>query len=492
MPPNLSRIRYIVLSDLHLGDRDSVLTHLDAQGELDALNPSRALRALVDCLRALAVGHGSEEGVTLILNGDIVELAFGAVSGALNTFERLAELLHHGESSFRSEVLLIPGNHDHHLWEMARETLYRMEVVSAAPRVGGLPPPSHVTPLSPEHAVPSLLLETVLTKLRDQRDPDAEELSVGLLYPNLALVNETLDRALIVHHGHFVESLYHFFSRVRRVLFPNRPPPRTVQEIEAENFAWIDFVWSLLGRSGGAGEDVQRVFDLLLHPELTREFAADLARRAARLVKMPFLPFAWLRELVLRRVFLGIANRASTERTKSRVVCSSATLGGLDAYLFGPTYRQVKSEFGRVPSELSFVFGHTHKPFERATIGGEPVRQVDVFNTGGWVIDSLAPDPAFGASVLLVSETLEVAAIRLFNDGEDSTDYQSGVRGPHDRAASSFADHVGAWLDDVATTTPWTELSAAPPRRGPGTTPISSPAAGGSWLTQLRKTRTSS
>ena len=49
---------------------------------------------------------------------------------------------------------------------------------------------------------------------------------------------------------------YRLVSTVTGMMFPDKKKPEAVYEWEAENFAWVDFFWSTLGRSGGAGDDV--------------------------------------------------------------------------------------------------------------------------------------------------------------------------------------------------------------------------------------------
>jgi hypothetical protein len=45
---------------------------------------------------------------------------------------------------------------------------------------------------------------------------------------------------------------------------------------------------------------------------------------------------------------------------------------------------------GAVPSELAFVFGHTHKPFLKCFDDIEGFKKpVAVYNTGGWVVDKV-------------------------------------------------------------------------------------------------------
>ena len=421
-------IRYVLLSDLHLGDRDSILTRADDEGP-DARRPGRVLVDLVACLADLLARQRVRP--TLIVNGDFLDLAFGSVANALMMFERFAELALRPGAELFDALLYLPGNHDHHMWETAREHDYRERVVRHH-HERGMPEPCHATPLEPDAALAAPLLEFVLGHLpttATTRPP------IRILYPNLALADGRAGRCLVIHHGHYVEPVYSLFSRARRVLFPEHEPAREVEAIERENFAWIDFVWSLLGRSGAAGEDAETLFEMLRYPARTRAFAAELADRAAPHVRMPFLPWPWMRRVVLRHVFTRLAGRLTGERAHLHEVCTPTTMHGIHEYLFGPVWRQVERELGGVPEHTTFLFGHTHKPFETllARPGGGP--PVSVVNSGGWTVDTDAGSPAFGASVVLLSEALEVASVRVYNDGPSACDVPLDVRVP---AAEGF------------------------------------------------------
>src|SRR3954469_6548845 len=86
MPP-----RYVCLSDLHLGAENSLLSNVAAgDTTVDLSEPSGVLVQLVDALAAL-VGHlggGKKRGPkpTLVLNGDILELALARDEAALGVF----------------------------------------------------------------------------------------------------------------------------------------------------------------------------------------------------------------------------------------------------------------------------------------------------------------------------------------------------------------------------------------------------------------------
>ena len=78
------------------------------------------------CLRYLiSLNQDQSRKPTLILLGDILELALANDNVAAMVFKRFLELAvkENGELLF-DKVYYIPGNHDHHLWESARETQY--------------------------------------------------------------------------------------------------------------------------------------------------------------------------------------------------------------------------------------------------------------------------------------------------------------------------------------------------------------------------------
>ncbi len=109
-------IRYVRLSDLHLGEESSLLTALrPGSFEAVALELSAVLVELIACRQHLLDQNSGSRAPTLVLNGDLLELGFGSVSGALETFERLAEITCAPGSELFGDIVWVPGNHDHHL-----------------------------------------------------------------------------------------------------------------------------------------------------------------------------------------------------------------------------------------------------------------------------------------------------------------------------------------------------------------------------------------
>src|SRR5205823_5987438 len=165
----MADIRYICLSDLHLGADNSLLTQLGHQAaEVNPKHPSAVLKGLADCLRELVRHNKGQIKPTLILNGDALELALAQDHVALMAFERFIELMFpiSAEPLIHPEIIFNPGNHDHHLWETARETQYVEFLEGKRSKKPGpeLPRPWHATKMFKPDPVPASLLNSVIRR----------------------------------------------------------------------------------------------------------------------------------------------------------------------------------------------------------------------------------------------------------------------------------------------------------------------------------------
>ncbi len=463
-------IRYVCLSDLHFGAANSILSCLVKDGvTVDTTTASSVLDGLAEALASLVrANEDKTRKPTLVLNGDILELALANDNVALMVFELFLDRIFppDGEALFEDTILYQPGNHDHHLWETARELQYAnliKEFGSDTP----LPIPWHSTRLyyrEDPRPVRSALLEQMA-----RRRPRRRGVKIRVSYPNAGIRSADGRTSIVFHHGHFVESMYHLMTTLNDFIFPGRPAPAQVWDVEAQNFAWIDFFWSTLGRSGQVGEDVGIIYDMLQSDEAIQKLAVNLADgiTATSTRKGTAAHFRWLIRPLLQKMIKMLASRiAASERKAPAAALSDNAETGLMAYLAGPLVRQLASEAphrdGRLPEQVKFVFGHTHKPFVgmRDVLGlANPVR---VFNTGGWVVDTLEVEPLHGANLALIDENLEVACVRLYNQAVDATAYHVRVddglppeQGPFYRRLSGLiqpGDDVWASFSEAAAT----------------------------------------
>src|ERR1700744_4395724 len=291
----MTDIRYVILSDLHFGAENSVLTALnerpasadDTGFSADPQRPSPLLSSLVDGLRELT--RGQDRPPPLILAGDILDLALSFDAECAMVFRLFARLaFSDGSPAFDPVIHYVPGNHDHHEWEITRENQY-VTYVCGQPAGAELVGAWHTTKLVPaaEHPVASSTLLTGLA--RSQAGGSGVQVEVS--YPNLALRTPDGRRCLVVSHGHFTESIYMLMSRLRDILYPGQRQAlgEDIARLEAENFAWIDFFWSTLGRSGQVGADMGRIYADLTSAQDVDALVSNLV--AAMTAKRP----GWLR-----------------------------------------------------------------------------------------------------------------------------------------------------------------------------------------------------
>ena len=433
-------VRYVFLSDLHFGARGSVLTGLEHVDEVDVDDPSSALVALLEALGTLIDANESDAPPTLVLAGDVLELALMSAGVAARVFDQfVAQAFAPGRRRFAATVYYVPGNHDHHLWEQLREQREFRRIARTTPGEELAPEP-HASPLAGYDDATAEQLLTLLIR----RHPGCEDIRVITAYPNLGLRAEEGERVAVFHHGHFVEGIYRLVSAFKGAVFPDHAPPTDVHGWEAENHAWIDFFWSTLGQSGAAGADVRRIYEMLARADATDELIERLGDAIAARIATEGLVHRFEAHMVKTVFRLAARLGAERERHQTTVPLSAAGLRGLWEYLDDPVRRQLEHEYGDVPDDLVFVFGHTHKPFERILSAAAAHAPVEVLNTGGWVVDSVEDESVQGAAVVLLDERLEAVSVHCYREGTSDADVRVFTAGPPGEFARRMTELVDA------------------------------------------------
>jgi hypothetical protein len=432
----MNDIRYVSLSDLHLGAENSLLTRLtsvssDASLKADPTAASDVMVQLANCLRLLISQNRGRQKPTLILNGDALELALADVNVASMVFERFMELtMKPGDELFDKTIYYNPGNHDHHLWETARETQYIEEYLSNTKWGDRLSAPWHTTNmfLGEYDPVPCYLLDSLMDRYEPKYE-NGEPPRFLVVYPNFGVRSSDGQKCVVFSHGHYIESIYRLMTGLRSTLFPDRTEPDTIWKLESENFAWVDFFWSTLGRSGEFGTDVELIYDKLQADIQLKTLVSNLAGGIAAKYSLPWVSRS-VEHLVLTSMlefFLSkVANR-EVKRTDGAL--SKDAESGLRRFLEKFLLKQIQTDnAGSVPAEVTFIFGHTHKPFEELLPYAGYGSGVKVFNNGGWVVDSMEPAPLKGGAIILVDEDLNTASVRMYNEAEIDTQPPSSPR----------------------------------------------------------------
>jgi len=329
----MPHVRTVVLSDLHIGTAN----------DSDVLRRASFLERLTNFVA------GAER---LILLGDVLELRDRPLAQVVELAAPVFEAL--GRAVGDGEIVVVAGNHDHHLVEawLERRSLDGSD------------------PLGLEHlGEPDGALAALAERARPAR--------VRLAYPGLWLAE-----GVYATHGHFLDRHLTIptFERlgvamVERVLGappagdPLAPPegddPITADEYESAQAPVYALLYSLAqatspGRVSGAGSSA-RVWQALGGGE----------GRAAKVR-------GWLLGTVAVPGAVGVANRLGLGPVRSDLSPGAITRGGVVA--MGEVVERLGIEADWV------IFGHTHRRGPRE--GEDPWIAADgvrLLNTGSWV-----------------------------------------------------------------------------------------------------------
>ena len=425
MPPSSN---YVCISDLHLGARYSILSSRDSLHRFDVDEVSDCLLELVDALRSYLPKVFDDELPKLVLLGDLVDFDFASLTDIVRSMNVLVEALFDPSKPalFQKDIILVPGNHDHHFWQTEKDALFleRFQELKKRPaeRI-----PYQTTDLFRQSSLSSSLLNAL---------PHAKKLGLNfeLRYPNWGLwqtgPSGKRDKQVIFHHGHYVEPLYRMVTTVNQIISDIADPD--IEELERQNGGWINFFWSSLGASPAQRDNTVMLFDIMQNPAATYRYSQRLAALVSDYLSRQSGTSpsnTLINNLSLEKVLTGIFSATlgrgfQAERASSHRTLSKDGWDGLEWYLSKPLRQQILDDAplkpgdrrgaGLVETDTTFVFGHTHKPFQD-TVGVTGYQQpVKVFNSGGWVVDQPDFSAAQGGAIVLVDRDLNVASLRLF------------------------------------------------------------------------------
>ena len=439
----MAELKYVCLSDMHFGEEDNLLTHLKEGGVgVEPTQPSATLVELVSCLKHIIEKKCGAEKPSLILNGDILELALCTANEAIMAFDQFIGLIMKKDEELFDDIIYVPGNHDHHLWETARESQYANHLKNVQPGER-LEIPRHTTRLFAKNQkikVPSILLTNVIQRYQHLRE---QEKSVYVYYPNFGVLSADGSKCVVFTHGHFIEPIYTLMTTLRELMFSGEGAPKTLDGLEAENFAWIDFFWSTMGRSGEVGKNVEAIYERLQYAKGIETIAENLSKNLAQRFDLPGFG-DWMESKLMK----GVLQKSFRKLERSERKNVGTALGfeaeeGFREYVTGPLRSQIEYEIqGQMPAEFTIVFGHTHKAFQKdmQRLSGYP-QWVNVYNTGGWVVETVKPERRHGGAIVLVDKDLNVTSLRMYNETERDEDYRVSVEEARHGGESSNPFH---------------------------------------------------
>jgi UDP-2,3-diacylglucosamine pyrophosphatase LpxH len=398
-------VGWICISDLHSGGLTSLLHDLSAEPGAGTEVTQAFAEALGAFLHVLCPGDARKP--QLILLGDVLDLQFSTRHAA--TCDAVAFLRQLAATGCLSDkVIATAGNHDHAIWTEAR-----LAMEARAFEDGRTDSLSHTPAFQETPESRGGLLGAVLRK--------AGFPELDLRYPNIGFGTDS--RAVILHHGHYVEGAYRLVSTVKDALGDRGADPMTIDVLAAENAAWIDFAWSPFNDADSLELLYQNFLTTAGYRRITKAWTDKAA--AALSEALPFSGNRTMRDAVWTATKLAMEatlDRArDTERMAEVISLTAGGRAGLQWYLEQPVLQQLKAERPGFDGDVTFVLGHTHRPFSmrvRAEGYRSPVR---VYNTGGWTLNGPRLDNAEGAALVLIDEELNTASLRLFSTPRNGT-----------------------------------------------------------------------
>jgi len=419
---------FVSMSDLHLGEEDSVLTNLTVGEPVpEPKGPGPCMLALVNYLHAIKFVLNDGKPIPfLILNGDILELATSTYPISTTYFRLfLTEL---AKRKIFDRLIYLPGNHDHGLWSLIRDTHF-VKCLSQQSESPGQLKVEHVTRLSIPRQSPLLSLL-------------ASNLPMQIISPPLFVANPSLrlqslqGHDFLFHHGHLLEDIYKFLTILGKRVIKNmsldklkeKPLRDKIGELERENWPWIDFVWSgftragrvgptmedraeervgptMEDRAGRVGHIMEDIYELISKPEGMHMLVKRVGDVLRTEFNIPVIPERWeddvfrfILKKALKKGGVGSEERADHKKTAFSKDLKEMTKRFINHYM-----KQELLDEGLHPAtdQSRFIFGHTHKPFLKELQGvGAGFGRIKVVNSGGWVIESDKHLPNHGPGIV--------------------------------------------------------------------------------------------
>ena len=446
-------LKYVCISDLHAGAETSLLTTYLAKRVPVFTRKSDVTLTFAEALKDfLQVPAKKGEHPELILLGDVVDLQFSKRSDATASAGGFLQALC-DTGVLAPRVVATAGNHDHALWTDARLALEALSIGRGEDEISYL----KSTPAFSETPGADSRLLTALVR-------DAGFDSVDFRYPNIGFAKD--NRSVVLHHGHFVEPEYRMMTRVLDTLARKPRPTPTAEQLSEENAGWIDFAWSTFGDAAALGRDAEALYQNLLTSMGYRRLSAKWAEKLGEALS-DRLPLAGnlsmqaaLNTLAQTGLDLTIGRFRDTERYAEVDALTSSGFHELRWFLEGPVRGQIIGEEKPV-EDVTFTFGHTHKPFSdriTATGFGTPVK---VYNTGGWTLNGPRLGTAEGAAMVMIDDACNVASLRLFTTPENGEMIPVHIEMLTEDApgAAEFRAELEGWLD--ASRDAWAALTEA-------------------------------
>ena len=412
----------VILSDLHIGDDEGIMAlgprtgYVKLNGIFVREELDRELKQIDEFVQA----QGNKIP-RLILNGDLWDVAVRSVAevdGLSTSFFKAVKL-----DRFFEEILFLPGNHDHHLWQLLQtQTCILRPLQNRRTQVSG---PGGTTVFDfPQAQCGFLDLPSGSFNIPGVKGPykgdvfltalTGNALPVNVVYPNLYLrvKSDAGSELTLVTHGHFFELGWSLLSELVAEVLEKKKIPFDFALLEMINSPLTEFInFSLAQQQGQVAQIVDDIYNAVRAGQTPPQLTA-LREGIVAVVDELLSPSGahaggnWFAK-EWTGLEAGIAARVVTSLLKGKAGAAVSTAGDgrptpslarWDAsFLTRDRARtRIASFLGMCLHDTDsvpirrLIFGHTHVAFP-GTRDAFDGTWVEVWNTGGWVPEAGKP-----------------------------------------------------------------------------------------------------
>lgn len=363
-------MKKIIMSDLHLGQNG-----LDGSGNYSLLSdiPSHLYKekekadAKMNILKSRVKLFAGKDPIALICCGDTLDLSLAYFDQAYHDLEYLLKNI----PSITSLVLVV-GNHDHHLWTMHCE--YK-NIIAPLMHGNSLCRAGIYQPTQGD--VFELFEKNLSGRL-------GRDIMVDIAYPSYSFQIE--DETFYCTHGHLFGGLYNLVSRIMSIFLEEEVDEGKHATM---NVALIELIYWLCGETGeGMGAngiiealhaDAEKGDDSLIKQIVSKGVDEILPEGIIR-----GIPDSWERNFVKwaigKFVDKTLEEKPAIVISKDRYEDPAQTIKRVEGWM--TSILKINKE-----EKLSFIFGHTHRS------GMANIGNVYVYNLGSWLVESKDDDP---------------------------------------------------------------------------------------------------
>ena len=343
----------------------------------------------------------------LIILGDMWDLAMNnqESSFGLSTvlFRRINELDRGIDiGGLFENIIYVPGNHDHHFWEMIQEKYWVTDRLEKGLEPLEMPRTISLTVDAATGAVegsgghpgnPEIPLHNLVSSLLglDGSTP------VYVAYPHIFLKNHDGGYTLMTH-GHLFEPNWNMVTMMFGELMEQNGIPTTIRNIEMFNAITTEMHSYALGQTPPY-EFWEKIYDSRIAGQVPQEWEKGIQK----ILEAHF----YLKK--------NIEGDPETISLKYHDIEALQDERGLVEHFLAQAEKEYLNDGGRI---TSLIYGHTHIPSFGETFRryrSDEKSLLKIYNTGGWV--TIDPDRFKMPEPMLIYGNGAVSALRLQNGG---------------------------------------------------------------------------